>query len=58
MESDGEDNGLDLFKEPEGYYKPEKQPTLVQHRTVSDQLLTLHLLGSSPLWVGAGATMP
>jgi nicotinamide N-methyltransferase len=52
MDSDNEENGLDLFAEPADYYKPEKQPTQVQHRTLSNQTLTLHLVGSSPLWVG------
>jgi nicotinamide N-methyltransferase len=52
MDSDNEENGLDLFAEPTDYYKPEKQPTQVQHQTLSNQTLTLHLVGSSPLWVG------
>ncbi|KAF1823769.1 uncharacterized protein K489DRAFT_401039 [Dissoconium aciculare CBS 342.82] len=47
---DNEENGLDLFAEPTDYYKPEKQPTQVQHQTLSHQTLTLHLVGSSPLW--------
>ncbi|KAF7196402.1 Protein N-terminal and lysine N-methyltransferase efm7 [Pseudocercospora fuligena] len=46
-ESEG---GDDLFREPEDYYQPEKQPTVVQHRTISGQNLKLHLIGSSPLW--------
>lgn len=50
-DSDSEGDG-DLFREPEDYYQPEKQPTVVQHRTISGQNLKLRLIGSSPLWVG------
>lgn len=49
--SDSED-GIDMFKEPEGFYEPEKEPTFEQHRMLDGQLLTLRLVGSNPLWVG------
>jgi hypothetical protein len=52
MDSDSEEAGLDLFAEPADYYRPEKKPTNVQHETLSNQTLNLHLVGSSPLWVG------
>jgi nicotinamide N-methyltransferase len=52
MDSDSDEAGLDLFAEPADYYRPEKKPTKVQHETLSKQTLTLHLVGSSPLWVG------
>jgi hypothetical protein len=47
-----EDEGLDLFKEPEGYYPPEKQHTVVTHTALDGQTLTLRLVGHNPLWVG------
>lgn len=47
--SDSED-GIDMFKEPEGFYEPEKEPTFEQHRMLDGQLLTLRLVGSNPLW--------
>lgn len=52
MDSDN-DETIDLFQEPEGYYQKEKQPTQVEHRTLDGQTLTLHLVGQNPLWVGA-----
>ena len=49
-ESD-EDEGLALFKEPDGYYPPEKQHTFATHTTLNGQTLTLRLVGRNPLWV-------
>ncbi|KAK5745704.1 Protein N-terminal and lysine N-methyltransferase efm7 [Elasticomyces elasticus] len=48
--SDEDDNTGALFKEPDDYYQPEKQPTSVEHRMLSDQRLRLQLVGHSPLW--------
>lgn len=54
MTDSGEDDdgSFNIFKEPEGYLPPEKQPTAVSHTTLSGQVLTLRLIGHSPLWVG------
>jgi hypothetical protein len=52
-----EDEGLNLFKEPEGYYQPEKQHTFVSHVTLNGQTLTLRLVGHNPLWVGTQRTL-
>ncbi|KAK4506701.1 hypothetical protein PRZ48_000434 [Zasmidium cellare] len=49
MDSDNEET-IDLFQEPEGYFEKEKEPTQVQHRTSDGQTLTLHLVGQNPLW--------
>ena len=49
---DANDNGLHMFDEPEGYFQPEKQPTTVSHATLSGHILSLRLIGHSPLWVG------
>ncbi|KAK3722516.1 Protein N-terminal and lysine N-methyltransferase efm7 [Vermiconidia calcicola] len=50
VDDGSEDGALGMFEEPEGYYKPEKQPTTVLHTTLSGQELTLRLIGLSPLW--------
>ena len=49
---DADDNALDIFEEPAGYFEPEKQPTTVSHTTLNGQTLSLRLIGHSPLWVG------
>lgn len=56
IEQDGclslsEEDG-NIFKEPEGFYEPEKQPTCVSYQTLNGQVLSLRLIGHSPLWVG------
>ncbi|KAJ1964873.1 Protein N-terminal and lysine N-methyltransferase efm7 [Dispira parvispora] len=50
-------DGADLFKEPDGYYKPEAEPTfetferdLENVQKGTPQTLSLRLLGSHPLW--------
>ena len=56
--SDDNDNGsddlpsLDLFKDPEGFYQPEKPPTSTSYLMKSGRCITLRLVGHSPLWVG------
>ncbi|TKA83359.1 hypothetical protein B0A55_01023 [Friedmanniomyces simplex] len=39
-----------LFNEPDDYYQPEKEPTVVEHRMLNGQSLKLRLVGHSPLW--------
>ena len=46
-----------LFKEPEGYYKPEKAPTSAEHALLDGRTVKLGLVGESPLWVGLGFYM-
>ena len=48
-ESDGE--GLDMFKEPPGYYQPEKPHQIIDYTLKSGHAIPLRLLGHSPLWV-------
>ena len=48
--SDDEDM-MALFKEPDGFYEPEKPPTTETHTMLSGQVLTFRLVGHSPLWV-------
>ena len=41
-----------LFKEPEGYYAPEKPATYAEHTLLlSGETLKLRLVGHNPLWV-------
>lgn len=47
-----DDETLNIFDEPDGYYEPEAPPTTVFHHTLSGQKLALRLVGRSPLWVG------
>ncbi|KAF2140616.1 uncharacterized protein K452DRAFT_309742 [Aplosporella prunicola CBS 121167] len=49
MSSDDE-GGLDLFREPDGYFEPEKPPTFASHRLVSGEELRVRLVGHNPLW--------
>ncbi|OQN95638.1 hypothetical protein B0A48_18237 [Cryoendolithus antarcticus] len=51
-DDDGENGlgGSDLFKEPDGFYEPEKQPTFASHRLTRGDELTLRLVGHNPLW--------
>ncbi|KAI9685804.1 MAG: nicotinamide n-methyltransferase [Bogoriella megaspora] len=48
--SNEENNEFDMFTEPEGFYPPEKPPTLDTHTMLSGDVLTLRLVGHSPLW--------
>ena len=50
-DDNGESGDIDLFKEPEGYYEPEKQYTIATHTTLTGQTLDLQLVGYNPLWV-------
>ena len=57
--SDDSDNdqGLDMFTEPDGFYEPDKEPTFVTHRMLNEHELTLRLVGHNPLWVGAASCL-
>jgi hypothetical protein len=41
----------DMFKDPEGFYPPEKEPTFAEHRMLSGQTVRVRLVGSHPLYV-------
>ncbi|KAM3418636.1 Protein N-terminal and lysine N-methyltransferase EFM7 [Cercospora zeina] len=47
---DDEEETLDLFQEPEGYYKAREKPADVTHRTLGGDVLQLHLSTQNPLW--------
>ncbi|KAK0254423.1 Protein N-terminal and lysine N-methyltransferase efm7 [Friedmanniomyces endolithicus] len=47
---DDDETTAGLFKEPDDYYPPEKEPTVVEHRMLSGPILKLRLVGHSPLW--------
>jgi len=40
-----------LFQEPEGYFRPEKPPSFVEHTLLSGEKLHMRLVGQNPLWV-------
>jgi hypothetical protein len=46
--SDSED-GLDMFEDPADYYPPTPPPTSQTYTTASGTVITLHLVGHSPL---------
>ncbi|EOA90415.1 uncharacterized protein SETTUDRAFT_175461 [Exserohilum turcica Et28A] len=50
MDSEGGDEGLDLFQEPADFYQPEKQATSASHQLLSGKDLTVRLVGHNPLW--------
>ena len=45
---DSED-GLDMFEDPADYYPPTPPPTSQTYTTTSGDIITLHLVGHSPL---------
>lgn len=49
-ERSDEEESLDLFKEPDDYYQPEKDHTYVKYTTLNGQTLSLRLVGHNPLW--------
>lgn len=51
-DSDGDEDTVDWFQEPEGYFREEAKPSEVQHKTLSGEILHLHLTSRNPLWVG------
>ncbi|KAF4285256.1 hypothetical protein CNMCM8686_005120 [Aspergillus fumigatus] len=40
----------DTFKDPEGFYPPEKEPTFAEHQMLSGQTVRVRLVGSHPLY--------
>lgn len=56
MAESDDDDGLNLFDEPQGFYQPDKEPTTATHRLLTGQVITLRLVGHNPLWVGADFT--
>ena len=58
MADDSDEEAIDLFQEPEGYYQPEKEATFVKHRMLNGEELELRLVGNSPLWVRKSRCSP
>ncbi|KAI9369022.1 hypothetical protein BJX61DRAFT_183435 [Aspergillus egyptiacus] len=40
----------DMFKDPDGFYPPEKEPTYAEHRMLSGDVVRVRLVGSHPLY--------
>lgn len=57
---DGEGDGgdLSLFKEPEDFYQPEREPTFASHRLRDGKEVNIRLVGHNPLWVGFLSARP
>ncbi len=51
-DDENEEDYVNIFEEPEGFYKPEAQPTSASYQTLQGIDLNLRLVGNSPLWVG------
>lgn len=52
MDSDNEDGGgVDLFAEPQDFYKPEAEATFASHTLLDGRELKVRLVGHNPLWV-------
>ncbi|EGP92368.1 uncharacterized protein MYCGRDRAFT_31648 [Zymoseptoria tritici IPO323] len=49
-DSEPEETWDDLFQEPTDYYRPDKEPTQVEHKTLNGDVLKLNLVGQNPLW--------
>jgi nicotinamide N-methyltransferase len=58
MTSDSEEDGVDLFKEPDDYYQPEKTATFASHELLTGKELKIRLVGHNPLWVSDEAIEP
>ncbi|KAL6708569.1 Protein N-terminal and lysine N-methyltransferase efm7 [Coniothyrium glycines] len=50
MTSDTEEESLDLFQEPDGFYQSEKEATFASHTLLSGKTLEVRLVGHNPLW--------
>ncbi|KAH7068157.1 putative methyltransferase-domain-containing protein [Paraphoma chrysanthemicola] len=50
MTSEADEEGIDLFQEPDDFYEPEKQPSFASHQLLSGQKVTVRLVGHNPLW--------
>ncbi|KAL2867301.1 putative nicotinamide N-methyltransferase Nnt1 [Aspergillus lucknowensis] len=40
----------DMFKDPDGFYPPEKEPTFAEHQMLSGDIVRVRLVGSHPLY--------
>lgn len=45
------EDGINIFEDPSGYFKPEPKPSFAQHTLRSGNQLNLRLVGHNPLWV-------
>ena len=46
-----------LFQEPDGYFRPEKPPSFVEHTLLSGEKLYMRLVGHNSLWVRPACSM-
>lgn len=50
-DADGLLDAGDMFKDPEGFYEPEPEPTFADHQMHSGDVVRVRLVGSHPLYV-------
>ena len=50
-ESDANDDAIDIFQEPQGYYQPNKPSKFTEFELQDGRIISLRLVGESPLWV-------
>lgn len=50
-DADGLLDAGDMFKDPEGFYEPEPEPTFADHQMHSGDIVRVRLVGSHPLYV-------
>lgn len=56
-EASDDDRSLDLFREPDEYYPPEKPASTISYQCRSGAVFNLRLVGHSPLWVSLARFM-
>jgi hypothetical protein len=56
MSDSDEEVNIDLFQEPDGFFKPAPEPTFAIHTLLAGKKLKLRLVGHNPLWVGSDPT--
>lgn len=57
-DSDQDSDVADLFQEPDGFYQPDKPATFTKHTLKDGQIISLRLVGHSPLWVRNATPTP
>ena len=50
-DSDGDNDAVNLFQDPDGFYEPEKPATVTSYTLNDGRVISLRLVGHSPLWV-------
>lgn len=57
-DSDQDSDAVDLFQEPDDFYQPEKPASFTKYTLKDGQVISLRLVGHSPLWVRIAMMTP